>query len=151
MSPTPPPLFFPIYKNSFNGYACRTTIIFGKLKHSNLKNNGLPLNIVSATEASCKWRQRSVKIIFLNRFFVKKLKISIFRSMRRGSNFASMCSKCVSNSVWRDFHTTSVSICNGYGKFSLRLIGSAMLDATFNLVTRVFKFIISIGQLLILR
>ena len=61
--------------------------------------------IVSATETSNKMAVNALSKNEFKRFWliVKKLKFYTFRTIRFGSNFASMWSKYVSNNVWRNF------------------------------------------------
>ena len=58
-----------------------------------------------------KWRQHIVKMV--NHLFSKSSKFCIVRTVRFCSNFTSMWSKYLSNSVWRDFRLP-MSPCSNY-------------------------------------
>ena len=93
-----------VWCNFQPGYTCRTAIIFGTLKDSNLTINSLPVNICfSYRKRLAKWRSRFVKNGLKKSVFGQKVQNFVHFSHTVCSNFASMWSKNVSKNLWRNF------------------------------------------------
>ena len=106
-----------VWWNIQPGFTCWSTIIFETLKDSCLKIDSLPLNICFSYRNVFQNGVIALsKMALKTRFFVKKLVFFFtFRTIRFGSNIASMWSKYTYQIMCGETLdlTYSVSICNG--------------------------------------